>query len=63
MSYEKLRHYLAYVVEEAKRTNGQALGEFALVLALVAMVAVVALTALGLIVGGYYESFAGIIGG
>ena len=63
MSYGKLRQYLACVLAKAKGKDGQALGEFSLVLALVAMVAVVALTALGLTVGGFYESFAGIIGG
>jgi Flp pilus assembly pilin Flp len=63
MSYEELRRYVACVLTQGNGANGQALGEFTLVLAFIAMVAVVALTALGLTVGGFYESFAGIIGG
>ncbi|GAF70958.1 unnamed protein product, partial [marine sediment metagenome] len=45
----------------AKGEDGQALAEFTLVLALVALGAVVALTALGLAVSGFYESFADLI--
>lgn len=63
MSHEKLRHYLACVLAQAKGEEGQALGEFSLVLAFVAIVAVVALTAVGVAVTGFYETFAGLIGG
>ncbi|MGQ9571983.1 MAG: hypothetical protein ACUVV3_02170 [Dehalococcoidia bacterium] len=41
------------------REEGQALGELSLILAFVAMVAVIALTALGLAVSGFYDSFVG----
>ena len=61
MGYGKLQRYVACVVAGAKGGDGQALGEFAMVLAFVAMVAVVALTVLGVIVSGFYESFVEII--
>ncbi len=61
MGYGKLQRYVACVVAQAKGGDGQALTEFAVVLAFVAMAAVVALTALGLTVGGFYESFLEII--
>jgi Flp pilus assembly pilin Flp len=61
MSYGKLQRYVACVVARVKGRDGQALTEFALVLAFVAMAAVLALTALGLTVGGFYESFLEII--
>ncbi len=61
MGYGKLRQQLACVVAGAKGGDGQALAEFGMVLAFVAMAAVVALTALGLTVGGFYESFLEII--
>jgi Flp pilus assembly pilin Flp len=52
---------MACVVRQAKGGDGQALGEFSLVLALVALAALVALTAIGLAVSGFYESFADFI--
>ncbi len=61
MSYEKLWHYLAGVLPQAKRENGQALGEYALILAFVAMVAVIALTALGLALPGFWDPLLNII--
>ena len=61
MTYGKLRPYVALVLATAKGKDGQALGEFALVLALVALAAVAALTAVGLAVSGFYESFADLI--
>jgi Flp pilus assembly pilin Flp len=61
VSYENLRHCVACVVRQAKGRDGQALGEFSLVLAFVALAAVVALTAIGLAVSGFYESFADFI--
>jgi len=61
MGYGKLRQHLVCVVVRARGRDGQALAEFAMVLAFVAMAAVVALTALGLTVGGFYESFLEII--
>jgi Flp pilus assembly pilin Flp len=57
MSYGKLRRYAATVVAQAKGEGGQALGEYALVLSLIALVAVAALTAIGLALTGYYEAF------
>jgi len=61
VSYGKLGAYVACVLAQAKGKDGQALAEFTLVLALVALGAVVALTALGLAVSGFYESFAELI--
>ena len=61
MSYENLRPYVVCLVAHAKGGDGQALGEFSLVLAFVALAAVVALTAIGLAVSGFYESFAEFI--
>jgi Flp pilus assembly pilin Flp len=63
VSYGKLRRYVASLLVHPKGGDGQALGEFTLVLALVALAAVVALTALGVAVSGFYENFAGLIGG
>ena len=56
-----MQRYVACVVARAKDGDGEALAEFAMVLAFVAMAAVLALTALGLTVGGFYESFVEII--
>jgi Flp pilus assembly pilin Flp len=61
MSYEKRRSYLARVVTWAKGENGQALGEYALILAFVAMVAIIALTALGLVLPGFWDPLLNII--
>ncbi len=55
MSYGKVWHYLACLLRQAGGEEGQALGEYALVLTLVAMVSVLALTALGLAIGGFWE--------
>jgi Flp pilus assembly pilin Flp len=63
VSYGKLREYVTSLLGRVWWTDGQALGEFTLVLALVALAAVAALTALGLAVSGFYEDFAGRIGG
>lgn len=62
MSYGKSRHYLACVLRQAGGEEGQALGEYTLVLAFVAMMAVVALTALGLALPGFWEPLLGIMG-
>ena len=61
MSYEKLWHYLVCVLPRAKREDGQALGEYALVLTFIAMAAVLALTALGLAISGSWEPLLNII--
>lgn len=61
MSYEKWWHYVACVLPYGKREDGQALGEYALVLTLVAMAAVIALTALGLAIPGFWEPLLNII--
>jgi Flp pilus assembly pilin Flp len=63
VSYGKLRLYVASLVVRPKGGDGQALGEFTLVLALVALAALAALTAVGVAVSGFYENFAGLIGG
>jgi Flp pilus assembly pilin Flp len=61
MSYGKVWHYLACVLPQGKREDGQALGEYALILTLVAMAAVIALTALGLVIPGFWEPLLNII--
>jgi len=61
VSYEKPWHYLACVLPHAQREDGQALGEYALILTLVAMAAVIALTALGLAIPGFWEPLLNII--
>jgi Flp pilus assembly pilin Flp len=61
MSYEKLWRYLARVGAGAKGEDGQALGEYALILTLVAMAAVIALTALGLVIPGFWEPLLNVI--
>jgi len=43
------------------REDGQALGEFSMVLALVAMAALMAVTALGASIGGWYQGFADVL--
>jgi Flp pilus assembly pilin Flp len=55
MTYGKLWACLASVVAEREEEGGQALGEYALLLTLIAMGAVVALTALGLAIPGFWE--------
>ena len=61
MSYAKLRHYFVCVLAQAKREDGQALGEYALILAFIAMAAVLALTALGLAISGSWEPLLNVI--
>jgi len=61
VSYEKLWHYLVCVLPQIKREDGQALGEYALVLTFVAMAAVLALTALGLAISGFWEPLLNVI--
>jgi Flp pilus assembly pilin Flp len=61
MSYEKLWDYLAGVLPQAKRENGQALGEYALILAFVATAAIIALTALGVALPGFWDPLLNII--
>jgi Flp pilus assembly pilin Flp len=62
VSYGKLSRYLAWLGRQAKREDGQALGEYALVLTLVAMGAVLALTALGVAIGGFWQPLTDIMG-
>jgi Flp pilus assembly pilin Flp len=61
MSYGKRRRYLARVVAWAKGEDGQALGEYALILAFVAMMAVIALTALGVALPGFWDPLLNIL--
>jgi Flp pilus assembly pilin Flp len=61
MSYAKLGHYLRCVLSQVKREDGQALGEYALILTFIAMGAVLALTALGLVLPGFWEPLLNII--
>jgi Flp pilus assembly pilin Flp len=61
VSYEKPWRYLACVLPHVKEEDGQALGEYALILTLVAMAAVLALTALGLVIPGFWDPLLNII--
>jgi Flp pilus assembly pilin Flp len=62
MSYGKLWQYVASALMRAKSQGGQALGEYALVLALIALAAVVGLTAIGAVIGGPFQHVADVIG-
>ncbi|MCJ7509944.1 MAG: hypothetical protein MUP14_03540 [Dehalococcoidia bacterium] len=62
MSYGKLWWYVTSALVRARGEDGQALGEFTLVLALVSLVAVLALTALGLAVLAFYQPVAEAMG-
>ena len=62
MSYGKLRYYLACVLAQGGVEDGQTLFEFTLVLALVALVAVAALTALGVVIGDFWEPVTSVMG-
>jgi Flp pilus assembly pilin Flp len=62
MSYGKLWWYVTSALVRAKGEGGQALGEFTLVLAFVALVALLALTAIGVAVLGFYQPVADAIG-
>jgi len=62
VSYAKLRQCLAFVLAQGGEKDGQALGEYSLVLAFVAMAAVLALTALGLAIGGFWDPLLGVMG-
>ena len=48
-----------WVKDNAKRQEGQAMAEYGLILALIAVVCIVALTALGLGVSGKFNDIAG----
>jgi Flp pilus assembly pilin Flp len=61
MSYAKLWRYVARVGAQVKGEDGQALGEYALILTFIAMAAVIALTALGLVLPGFWEPLLNII--
>ena len=61
MSYAKLWRYLACVLWQPKREDGQALGEYALILTFIAMAAVLALTALGVAIPGFWEPLLNVI--
>jgi Flp pilus assembly pilin Flp len=62
VSYGRLWRHLAWLAGRAKSEDGQALGEYALVLTLVAMGAVLALTALGVAIGGFWQPLTDIMG-
>ena len=57
--YAKLRSLLRQL-PGAGHEDGQALVEFNMVLALVALIAVMAVTAVGVSISGYYQSFVGL---
>jgi len=61
MSYAKLWHDLVCVLPQTKREDGQALGEYALILTFIAMAAVLALTALGVALPGFWEPLLNVI--
>ncbi len=57
--YAKLRSLLRQL-PGAGQKDGQALGEFSIVLALIALIAVMAVTAVGVSISDYYQSFVGL---
>ncbi|UCH86362.1 MAG: Flp family type IVb pilin [Dehalococcoidia bacterium] len=61
MSYAKLWHDFVCVLPSIKREDGQALGEYALILTFIAMAAILALTALGLVLPGFWEPLLNVI--
>jgi Flp pilus assembly pilin Flp len=61
MSYEKLWDGLVRVLPLVKREDGQALGEYSLILTLVAMAAVLALTALGAAIAGFWDPLLNVL--
>ena len=63
MNYGKFSRGVACALARLGGERGQALGEYSLVLALVAMAAVVALGAVGLAVSGFYNSFLDMLPG
>jgi Flp pilus assembly pilin Flp len=62
VSYGKLRQYVTSGLAWAESECGQALAEYSLVLALIALVVVVALTALGLVIPGPLQEVAAKMG-
>ena len=55
-------YQLVGMVRDAKREEGQALAEYGLILALIAVVAIAALTALGLAVSGKLDEITNAFG-
>jgi len=62
VSYGKLRQYVTSGLAWVNSEGGQALGEFSLVLALIALTVVIALTALGAVIPGPFAHVAAFIG-
>jgi Flp pilus assembly pilin Flp len=62
MSYGKLWPYVAAALVRIKDEHGQTVFEFAMIVALVALVAVFALTALGLAITGFFDPVADAMG-
>jgi Flp pilus assembly pilin Flp len=62
MSYGKLWRCVASALVQAKSERGQTVFEFAMIVALVALVAAFALTALGLAITGFFDPVAAAMG-
>ncbi|MCJ7811305.1 MAG: Flp family type IVb pilin [Dehalococcoidia bacterium] len=62
MSYGKLWRCVASALVRAKDERGQTVFEFAMIVALVALVAVFALTAIGLTITGFFDPVANAMG-
>jgi len=62
MSYGKLWRCVASALARAKSARGQTVFEFAMIVALVALVAVFALTAIGLTITGFFDPVANAMG-
>jgi len=62
MSYGKLWRCVASALVRAKNERGQTVFEFAMIVALVALVAVFALTAIGLTITGFFDPVAAAMG-
>ena len=57
----KITAALRGFVARMEREGGQALAEYGLILALIAVAAILALTALGLAIGGQLDAIAGVM--
>ena len=55
----RINEALTWMVSRYQREDGQALAEYGLLLALIAVVCILALTALGLAIAGVFSSFTG----
>lgn len=58
-----LNSLIVKLIRMTSREHGQALAEYSLILAFVALVCIIALTAIGLAVSSEFDAVAGFLGG